>query len=577
MLIRGIDFARHNIVVGSDAESAVPANATTNNQPRGDVVARVVAASGAEAILDMGGQRVVVETHVALNAGDKLWVRVFDGPNGSLRLAVQSSGPEDGLLPLLPETSIDDMLRDLNLPTDPRTRAAAYALIARDGTLNQQDLSRLVGDLRRFPQVSQRQAGAAALLQKAQAPITEATVGAVLERAEPEAPPQLGQRLMALAPALPQLKRLVRGPAATLVDELSSLLKGLPLDERAKPGQVSNALRQWLAKLQPDQGAAPQASQASSTPPRPPAAGSPPSAAEPESLAQQFLPREGEAEVGVTRPQADLMPPPPDGTSPQMGEETLLTAPQAAGGQAAVEAEALPLPAGAPKPDTPQNAASSTPAAASAATPAPAKQAAARAPVSASQHPMANTGITRVAQPSRDLASLLTRVDQNLGAEHKELHKLLKEAIAEVRYTQLTNASPPQHTPEPQEFYVPLLLPQLSPDQPEGRLQVYYKPSRPNEPIDPSNTRLVLVVDTEHLGTVQTDVTIKDGTVDLNLGVPNGTDRNFLAEHLQELEKAIASLGWPTGRFGAHVAKKPPPKTHQQEGLSDIVRFDRRV
>ncbi|HEY9722518.1 MAG TPA: hypothetical protein V6D47_10905, partial [Oscillatoriaceae cyanobacterium] len=70
MLIRGIDFARHNIVVGSDAESTTPTN-TPNaaTQPRGDVVARVVAASGAEAVLELGGQRVVVETHVALNAG----------------------------------------------------------------------------------------------------------------------------------------------------------------------------------------------------------------------------------------------------------------------------------------------------------------------------------------------------------------------------------------------------------------------------------------------------------------------------------------------------------------------------
>ncbi|HEY9722507.1 MAG TPA: hypothetical protein V6D47_10850, partial [Oscillatoriaceae cyanobacterium] len=458
-----------------------------------------------------------------------------------------------------PEANVDDMLRDLNLPTDARTRAAAYALIARDGTLDQQDLNRLVSDLRQFPDVSQRQAGAAALLQKAQAPVNPGTVSTMLDRANPEAPPQLGQRLMALAPALQQLKRQVRGPAAAMVDELAGLLKGLPLDERTQPGQVSQALKQWLTKLQPDQPAqSPQAPAPQATTARAPV--NPQSAAPP--------PAANAPEGNTTGPSLVLN----DANTPATLSPT---GPQASAGAIAAalsaEAEALPLPEPSPEPPAPSAAQASVQA------PVPAKQALARDRVPASQHALANTGISRVAQPSRDLASLLTRLDQNVGAEHKEIHKLLKEAIAEVRYTQLTNAQPSQSTPEPQEFYVPLLLPQLSPDQPEGRLQVYYKPSRPNEPIDPSNTRLVLVLDTEHLGTVQTDVTIKDGTVDLNLGVPDGADRNFLAEHLQELEKAIASIGWPTGRFAAHIAKKPPPKTHQQEGLSDIVRFDRRV
>ena len=127
------------------------------------------------------------------------------------------------------------------------------------------------------------------------------------------------------------------------------------------------------------------------------------------------------------------------------------------------------------------------------------------------------------------------------------------------------------------EFLIPLLVPQLSREHPEGRIQVFHKPARAGDPIDPDNVRLVFVLETTPLSTVQADVTIKDGVVDFTLGVPDDENREFLTGHLGELESAIASHGWETGRFGARLARALPPRVRQEEGLSEIVRFDRRV
>jgi hypothetical protein len=149
--------------------------------------------------------------------------------------------------------------------------------------------------------------------------------------------------------------------------------------------------------------------------------------------------------------------------------------------------------------------------------------------------------------------------------------------VAELRYAQLANAPTPQGNGTGLEFLIPLLVPQLNAEHPEGRIQVFHKPAQKGEPIDPNNVRLVFVLETEHLHTVQADVTIKDGVIDLQLGVPDAENQKFLAGHLDELEAAITKQGWETGRFNARVAKASPPKVRQEEGLTDIVRFDRRV
>jgi hypothetical protein len=178
-----------------------------------------------------------------------------------------------------------------------------------------------------------------------------------------------------------------------------------------------------------------------------------------------------------------------------------------------------------------------------------------------------------------DLASQLERLAKDLGGEGKPIGHLIREAVAELRYTQLANGPGPTAPDQPnqQAYMVPLLLPQLSPEHPEGRLQVYHRAARKGEPIDPRNVRFVFVLETEHLSTVQADMSIKDGVVDLTIGVPDAEDRGMLMDHIEELQDAIAGLGWETGRFAARQAKGLPPRLRQEEGLSDVVRFDRRV
>jgi hypothetical protein len=439
-------------------------------------MARVLAVVGGEATLDIAGQRVVVETHVALNAGDKLFVRIQEPQNGTVRLSILQSGPadEDGL-PALPDNQLEGVLRDLELPTDDRTRQAARALAARDGTVVKEDVKALVAAMRQLPTVTPKEANAAALLQKAGAPVTPATVALVLQRAEPDAPPQLPQRLAALVPALQQAAREVP-QAARQIQEVLKTLAGLPLEEPTP--KVIEALKDWVAKI-----------------------------------------------------------------SPPVQEKPA-----------------------APEPDTPS-------------APEAPKQAATRDDgVSRSQLATPRLGITKGGATPQvpDLASQLERIAKDVGAEHKPLGHLVREAVAELRYTQLANLPGPDKTPD-QQFLVPLLLPQLNKDNPEGRIQVYQRAARKGEPIDPNNVRFVFVLETEHLHTVQADMSIKDGVVDLQIGVPDAEDRAFLAEHLDQLQDAIAQLGWDTGRFSARQAKGAPPKLRQEEGLTEVVRFDRRV
>jgi hypothetical protein len=172
---------------------------------------------------------------------------------------------------------------------------------------------------------------------------------------------------------------------------------------------------------------------------------------------------------------------------------------------------------------------------------------------------------------------MLERLSKGMGPEHQKLTGAIKEAVAELRYAQLANAPTQPGPATGLEFLIPLLVPQLSSEQPEGRIQVFHKPAKEGEPLDPQNVRLVFILETSHLSTVQADVTIKDGVVDLSLGVPDADNRDFLAGHLEELSQAIAKQGWETGRFGARLARGLPPRTRQEEGLSEIVRFDRRV
>lgn len=589
MNIRGIDFARHTVIVGTDADQPVP-NTALGQQPRGEMVARVLAASGSEATLLMNGQRVVVQTHVPLNAGDKLNVRVFQGEGGAVRLSILASAPDVGVpAAALAESDVDALLRELGLPTDERTRHAARALLARDGSLDRPGVNRLVADLRPFPQVTAEIANAGALLQKAGAPVTPATVAVVMARQTPSGPVAVGARLTALLPELEAHKRQTpaRSANAGILDEAIALLKGLPLDEGATSPRVTQALRQWLGKLQPEtaQQAQLSAAQGGADDAEAQGGGSA-TAAQGGARADHGRPASTSGQGGPT---------PAGQGGPAAANASATDRLQPPGGLQAAKPGALSGQQMAALVEGELPEAAADPAGAKTPAPAPAAEKALRYPegqadtakrglpsadrVSASQHILARLGIsTKAPEPAgSDLASMLERLSKGMGPEHQKLTGAIKEAVAELRYAQLANAPTQPGPATGLEFLIPLLVPQLSSEQPEGRIQVFHKPAKEGEPLDPQNVRLVFILETSHLSTIQADVTIKDGVVDLSLGVPDAENRDFLAGHLEELAQAIAKQGWETGRFGARLARGLPPRTRQEEGLSEIVRFDRRV
>lgn len=550
MYIRGVDFSRANIIVGTDAEAPVPASGGGNKLQARDVVqARVIAAAGGEATLDIGGERVVVETHVSLNAGDKLFVRVNEGASGAIRLSILTSEPDGDGLKLSGET-LDGLLRELGLPTNERTRNAARAVLARDGTLDPVAVKNLAADLRKLPGAGPREAGIAALLQKAGVPVSREAVALLAARAEPMAPPQLATRLDAVRPAVEQLARQ-GGRNAALATEVASALKGLPLDDRGAAGPVAAALKDWIDKLTPAgaRRSAPAAPRADGSARPAPAASQPPATPTAE-LARAAIGNDALDLARLTG--ADLKAAADTQAKPAQTAQARVDAAEKQGKQGVAGA--------APEADN-------------------------REPVRvqgvhASPHSVGRVGINNAAPPAPaapELALQLDRLAKSLGGEHQGLKQKLGEAVAEVRYLQLTNGPTPTgaggvSTPE---FLIPLLLPASLADQ--ARIQIQQRARKPGEPVDPDNLQMQVVVDTEHLQTVQAELVIRDGVVHVTLGVPEAADRDFLSQHLDELKDAIARQGFEAGRLGARQAKGLPPRTRQAEGLGEVVRFDRRI
>ena len=175
----------------------------------------------------------------------------------------------------------------------------------------------------------------------------------------------------------------------------------------------------------------------------------------------------------------------------------------------------------------------------------------------------------------RDLATALENAARALGASAPELRQKLSEAVAEVRYVQLMNggSGPGQEA----AWLVPLVLPGRAGDLEGGRLRVWgeahgSQAARPDE-----GTRVALSVPTDHLDTVQAELVLRDGTLDLSLGLHNADDRAFVDGHLDALREALAAMGFTPGRFGTRLATAPLPGLPLSEGLDEVVHFDRKV
>jgi hypothetical protein len=254
MFIRGIDPSRRNVIVGGGgAEGASPLGALQELQRRDMLVARVLSVVGSEATLDVEGRRLVVESHVTLTAGDKLYVRVQEAPGRGLKLSLLANEPADGRSPELADAAVDDLLMALGVPVSERTRAAARALSARDGALTRASLQAFFDALQSFPRLGARAYGQAALLHKLGVPLSASSLALMESRAQPEAGVQLLGQFRSLAKTLDVLRRgeSLRGAQLSLLDEVLSILGGIPLEAGAKPVAVGSALARWVRKLWP--------------------------------------------------------------------------------------------------------------------------------------------------------------------------------------------------------------------------------------------------------------------------------------------------------------------------------------
>ncbi|MEB3198126.1 MAG: flagellar hook-length control protein FliK [Candidatus Sericytochromatia bacterium] len=504
MFIRGIDFSRHSVVVGSQAEQPTPTTTNPNTLQNNQVVeARVIAAAGGEATLDIAGERVVAEAHTALNVGDKLFVRVEMLKDGMIRLAIQASAPQDGHTPKLPEAAIDTFLREAGLPVDDRSRLVARILIARDGSLDRASALRLLAALRPFEQAGPRETAAAALLQRAGVALTPPTIALLAAREMPEAPPRLGAILRDLLPAVAARAAAPRAPEAEAARALLVLLRGSA--PSAPVSEFRKNFEAWIKALVP----------------------------------QVYPFRAGDG--GKAEPARPEVRP-------------------AAAGAAATASDAVAEPSVSEVERPPA--------------------APVRVPASQSGAPVPTHTETRAGGPAPrvpDLASLLEGLARALGPEHKGLKQRLNEAVAEVRYIQLMHTAAPTPSQPEQPLALPLWLPQLGGQQGESELQVHARAQENARPEPSDVSRLVFVLDTEHLGTVQADLALSDGVLNLSLGLADQADRLFVEQQLEEFKAAIARLGLSPGRVGTRLARSLPPGSPRVAGLGDVLQFDRKV
>lgn len=588
MQIRGIDFARHTVVVSSgDAEPGPSALPGANQGRAGELLARVVGLVGGEATLELNGQRIVVQTHVPLALGERLFLKAEEGADGQIRLSIQgrqagADGAEmatkAGSVAAAPEEALMALLDELGLPSDLKGQNLARALIARDGTLDTQAMRRLLVDLRGQAKVGPQEAGAAALLQKAEVAVNAQSMAMMMQRPQPDGGAQLGPALQKLQS---QLQAYLRqgpspGPAKALAQELTGTLKGLPLALPAQAERVAEGLRQWLGRLDPmPRGASPVA-QAKAVGLMAPPAGGATAAAQGQAAPQgakgeapsaalgQALAGEGDGPAAAALPKATeallakaaaanpgLLLPLPEGAEEDPGPELL--------------ARLLAKVEGRPGQPEGEEAA---------------KAQAAQAKAAGGEDATAGRRPARESVP--ELGKQLESLAKALGEQAPApLRQALREAVAELRYTQLVNqvpVPPPQGMQmTPVAYLVPLVAPQLNPEQPIAQLQVHHKPKKPGDPIDPNNLRLLIALPTEHLDTVHIEVVVKDGVVDLNLGLDRHEDRAMVSQRLPELQAAVAQLGWPIGRFAAKTIQPQAPLRQELNLAGELHHVDRRV
>lgn len=293
MFDRHVELGSFSVLLGASSEATqrLQSLAKLSERARRMLEARVLETRGTNATLEVEGHRIQAKTHVPLNAGDRLWLRVEQQSDGTIRLAIQASGPDVGASQRLAQSALDDQLREQGLPVDDKMRLIARALIARDGLLRRQDAVRLSAALGGFSKVSAQEVGAAVMLQRVGVPLTAASIVQVALRSDATAPLRVGAVLDALLPEVQAMAVRSRGATATLAQQVLTALEDFSrLDEHSA---AERALKTWVDGLTPP-GAPARGSQlarAVSSDER-----SPPGVASGDSLASK---QDGEALPGV--------------------------------------------------------------------------------------------------------------------------------------------------------------------------------------------------------------------------------------------------------------------------------------
>ena len=487
----------------------------------GDLVKALLAAGRIEArvlqvvnqtvlldFLDLG--RAKVRTEAPLRAGD-VFTAVVAPPSeaergtGSevIRLRIAELRHEPAA-PLKPER-MAARLEEMNLPADSRHQAMARALLRHAGTVSREAMLQLNEALKQLPlrdldakAAPQRVAGEPVPLSAREPAASGTTPGA--------------------SPAAPQAAAQAKPPIPPRVLEAAAFLvaKGLPVTEESVDW-VSGRLNA------PSTSGERLAAIARNLPDLPPAAA--------QALAELTLPEGDAAETAAHL--AKLA--------------RAFTAPEARiARELAREDEATRLSAAAPK-DVP---------------PPEAKDAA--RPERSEPHPTARA-VPEAARPGlegRAIAEPLLRIREALSAVLERTMRAgeggepLREALSEVRFGQLVNASTSEGPQAAAERAVAMPL-WWNGGSGEIRVQYRSKDGKKRSSEGSEETRVVVTLDTTHLQRVRVDLLLGRKQLNCQVVVEEAAVADLLRQQLPELQAALESTGLRVNALGVrHAAAK---------------------
>jgi 3',5'-cyclic AMP phosphodiesterase CpdA len=620
--INQIDFSRHQVILtpeqnDSNLNTLKSGTGGTTQQNKDTLIATVIALSGSEATLELNGLRVVVETHIPLNVGDKLSLKPQLAQDGIIRLSLQSV--ESNVLPnpIVSDLDLTLILESWGVKTTPRDLFIAKALVTRDGTLNENSFKALKNQLAALPALDQQLASAGAILEKLALPVRESLLPLGLYKTIPQTsnpankpialPAEHLQKLLTQTPLLsspntsPELARHLK-TVLSLLQDLS-----------AEP-QVDKQLSNWVKHLTPGVTS----SQASQTHTKVIENYhlSDNSVAMPELVADFLKTVEQKQEaansflkaVGVVQPddqpqdkltalttiKPDVKPPdvkPIDLKPIEIFIKDLLinyhkqTMPTTNPlGQILKDIRDVkdiraeepdgdnpPLSFGESKP---KNLDKSVEVRAFKIPEPPTPKTQEQTTV-IKQDPLAQTTL-KLPQALEKLAELLKQLPPT--PQTKDLSDGIKQTLLELRHIQLDNQTNPNSAV--QSFNIPLWVPSLKQTldhNPYVNLKVMRRKKGQTD-YDPDNIRIQISLDTINLGLVEADLALKQKSLEIQLRLPSQESVDFIAPHLDELATIINQLGYDVAKLKSQVRQTAlQPLSTPVDTQQSLAHFDKRI